>query len=251
MELTYICAFYDNPGMLVEHQRVWADYPADLRRRFHVIVTDDGSPRAPALPVFAPAGLASQTLYRIGVDVRWNWLACRNLGVANARTEWVLLTDIDHVLPAWTLRRLLDGDPLDGRHVYRLSRVDAHGTYPWPSGSLTPYKLHPNTWLMTRKQFDRIGGYDERFSGYYGSDSEFRERVERHARAVVLLQEPLVRYPREIIPDASTTTYQRKAPEDAVHIPRIKAARAALPAEEQRPLRGQFAYTREASFEQC
>lgn len=242
-DLTFICAFYLNQGMLLEQQKVWSSYAKDLQRRFHVIVTDDGSPHHPARTVFAPAGIASQTLFRTGVDVRWNWLFCRNLGVAKATTDWVLLTDIDHVLPERTLRTVLEAD-LDPEKVYRFSRVDAHGPFPWPQGSLTPYKPHPNTWMMTRAMFDRIGGYDERFSGYYGSDSEFRERVQTSARSVVMLPDPLVRYPREIIPDASTTTYERKAQEDGINVPRIKAERAQV--KHWVPLRVTFPYTLEA-----
>lgn len=235
-DLTFICAYYQNPGMLKEHQRFWSEYPPALKARLHTIVVDDGSPSGPAREVFAPTGLASQRLFRTGVDRRWNWLFCRNLGVAQATTEWVLLTDIDHVLPVTTLGALVAAD-LDATSVYRLSRVDA------PLLSL--YKPHPNTWLMTRAMFDRIGGYDERFSGFYGSDSEFRERVHREARAVIMRPDVLIRYPREVISDASTTTYQRKEHEDAVNIPRIKAEREKI--KNWQPLRLTFPYTLEAS----
>ena len=241
-DLTFICAYYINPGMLREQLTVWGAYPSKLKAHFHTIITDDGSPNGQAAPVFQSVGLASQRLYRTDVDVRWNWLFCRNLGVQEATTEWVLLTDIDHVLFESTLKTILTS-PLDASAVYRFSRVDAHGLYPWTE--LTPYKAHPNTWLMTRKMFDRVGGYDERFSGYYGSDSEFRERVHGTASAVIMLPDALVRYPREIIPDASTTTYQRKAKEDGIEVPRIKAERAALP--NWRPLRVQLPYRLEAS----
>lgn len=235
-DLTFICAYYLNAGMLAEQQRVWAAYPAELKPHLHVIVTDDGSPHAPAREVFAPTGLASQRLFRVEVDVRWNWLTCRNIGVHHATTEWVLLTDIDHVLPADTLRTLLTCE-LAADCVYRLSRADAPDR--------TPYKPHPNTWLLTRKMFDRIGGYDERFSGFYGSDSEFRERVHDAAREVVMLPQVMIRYPREVIPDASTTTYERKAKTDGVNVPRIKKERAALT--DWRPLRLTFPYHLEAS----
>ncbi len=235
-DLTFICAFYLNQGMLVEQQRAWAAFPEDVKKQLHTIVVDDGSPRAPARDVFAPVGLASQRLFRTDVDVRWNWLFCRNLGVSKATTEWVLLTDIDHVLLLSTLRTILDAD-LDPESVYRFSRVDAP--------HLTPYKPHPNTWMMTRAMFDRVGGYDERFSGYYGSDSEFRERVQKTARSIIMRPEALIRYPREVIADASTTTYERKAKEDGINVPRIKAAREKIVG--WRPLRVTLPYKLEAS----
>lgn len=243
-DLTFICAYYINKGMLVEQQNVWRDYPADLKPHFHAIVTDDCSPRAPARKAFASSGIASQRLYRAQQQRRWDWLFCRNLGVHVATTDWVLLTDIDHVLPADTLRTILTMK-LHDDHVYHFSRVDAHHRWPWPPESLTEYKPHPNTWMMTRAMFDAVGGYDERFSGFYGSDSEFRERVHTTAARVVMRPEPLVRYPREVVADASTTTYQRKAPEDGINVPRIKAERAQIP--NWTPLRLTIPYEWEAS----
>src|SRR3970040_1033732 len=135
--ITLVLPHYANPGMLRRQQETWAAFPPGLRARLHVIVVDDCSPRSPALPHVVPTGVASFTLYRTGKDVRWNWIFCRNLGVALAPTPWVLLTDIDHLLPVETLRRLLDGD-LKPDVAYRFSRVDAP--------DLTPYKPHPNTW---------------------------------------------------------------------------------------------------------
>lgn len=231
--LTLVLPYYDNPGMLRVQQAAWVDYAPTDRASLHVIIVDDASPRWPAQAVGTPAAaLASYRLYRIGVDVRWNWLACRNLGVTEASTDWVLLTDIDHVVPADTLHWVLHA-PLDPETVYRFSRVTAPDD--------TPYKPHPNSWLLTRALFDRIGGYDERFSGYYGTDSEFRARATHTARAVHLLPHVLVRYPREVVPDASTTTYGRKEPQDRM-VRHIRKARDREPG--WRPLRGTFPWTR-------
>lgn len=276
-ELTFICAYYLNAGMLREQVKQWSSYPEHLKRRFHAIVTDDGSPHSTAREAWGCAGIASQRLFRAHKDIRWNWLFCRNLGVEHATTDWVLLTDIDHLLPLATLDAILSED-LDPACVYRTLRADAPhplpffggGTdcaicerlwrkleeakpkaerQPWPRRHVVhPYKQHPNTWLMTRAMFFKIGGYDERFSGFYGSDSEFRERVQANSRAVVTLPHPLVRYPREIIPDASTTTYERKVKGlDDFNVSRIKADLAALPPDQRRPLRLLLKWNLEAS----
>lgn len=231
--ITLINPYYLNPGMLREQQRAWRSLPDDIKAHLHVIVVDDGSPRNPALEVVEETGVASFRLYRIKKDVRWNWLACRNLGVHEATTEWVLLTDIDHVVPATTWRVLMT-EQLDPRTAYRFSRVDAP--------HLTPYKPHPNSWFMTRALFDAIGGYDERFSGYYGTDSEFRDRVVATAAAVVIRREVLIRYPREVIPDASTTTYGRKELQDREGVQRVRQERDKN--KHWRPLRLTFAWER-------
>jgi hypothetical protein len=238
--LTLVLPHFCNLGMLAEHQVVWGDYQSELRAHLHVIVVDDCSPKGhqPVRKSLTLESLASLRLYRLTEKARWNWLACRNLGVSEATTEWVLLTDIDHVLPEDTLRRILVGD-LDPRNVYRLSRVDAPHPWPYTLAECPPYKMHPNTWLMTRKMYDAIGGYDERLSGCYGTDGEFRDRVHDKAMAVVALPDVLIRYPREIIADASTTIYTRKNdPVNDADLLRRREARSLIT--NWKPLRGSF-----------
>ena len=221
--LTLVMPYYDNPTMLSEQQRQWMKYPEEMRQKLHVVIVDDCSPRWPARErVLEPEilGLASFSLYRTLVDVRWNWLFCRNLGVSVATTNWVLMTDIDHVMPGKTFAAILETKLSPGM-AYRLSRVDA------PLG--TAYKPHPNTWMMTRALFDKIGGYDERFSGFYGTDGEFRRRVQDRADGIIMLPHTMVRYPREVIADASTTTYGRKEPQDRSNVKRIVLERAEIP----------------------
>jgi hypothetical protein len=234
-ELTLINPYYLNPGMLQRQYAHLASLPDDLKARLRYIVVDDGSPYDPAVRPSSPLGLGGFALYRIGVDVRWNWIACRNLAVAQAKTSWVLMTDIDHMVPEATLRRVLDGK-LHPARAYRFARVDAP--------DLTPYKPHPNSWLMTRDAFDRMGGYDERFSGFYGSDGEFRDRLKKTLGEPVLLEEhPLIRVPREVVADASTTTYGRKEEQDRDG---IQAARKRIAREGGAPLRGSFPWARVA-----
>lgn len=255
--LTLIMAFYENPGMLVEQQKAWRALPEDLKANFHAIVTDDGSPTRPALPVAEPTGIASFQLNRTLVDVRWNWLFARNLGVSQSPTRWVLLTDIDHLLPESTLRKLMT-EELDDQIIYRFSRLDA--PHPMPASArpcacgarkcpgLTPYKPHPNSWLLTTRMFDRMGGYDERFSGFYGTDADFRDRANiipnnaatKPAKGIVMRADPLIRYPREVIADASTTTYGRKERQDHINVQRIRAERDVI--KDWKPLRVTFPY---------
>lgn len=240
--LTMVLPYFQNPGMFAEQQRVWMDYPADLRARLHVIVVDDCSPKGlrPTRKTVTVHGLGSLRIYRLTEKKRWNWLACRNLGAKETRTEWVLLTDIDHVLPAETLQHVLE-DTLDPSRVYRFARVDAPHPWPYAIADCPPYKMHPDTWLMTRALFfdPRVFGYDERLSGLYGTSGEFKDRVLAAAGAVVTRPEPMIRYPREIIADASTSpsVYTRKNdPINDDELSRRKTARSLI--DGWRPLHG-------------
>jgi len=246
--LTLVLPYFQNAGMLLEQQKMWSEYASDLKAHFHAIVVDDGSPLEPAEPYVSPTGIASFQLFRVGVNIRWNWLTCRNIGMAFARTDWVLLTDIDHALPEKTLDKLLTM-PLEEDSVYRLGRVDA--PHQWPYALLDcpvreSKRFHPNTWLMTRAMYDRIGGYDERLSGCYGTDGEFRDRVHANARAVCTLpSHVLVRYSREVLPDASTppSVFTRKGDvHNDTDLTQRRVRRELIP--NWRPLRLTFPYTK-------
>ena len=194
--------YYENADFFGQQLAVWSAYSADLRTNLRFVVVDDGSPTRPAVDVLRSVRIDGLRLFRIGVDVRWNWLAARNIGAAHSRDGWLLLTDMDHVVPEDTLRHLTYGlhDP---RVIYRFSRVEHTGERIHP---------HPNSWFMTRDMFWKIGGYDEACSGYYGTDGDYRRRCAATAK-IKILTNYLVRH--EYQGDSSTTGYKRKQPEDA------------------------------------
>jgi hypothetical protein len=232
-ELTLVLPHFQNLGMWAEQQRVMDSYPEYLRSMLHVVLVDDCSPKGqwPTEQSVRISGLASVRIYRLTEKKRWNWLACRNLGAKVATTDWLLLTDIDHVMPSSTLWYVLK-EKLDERSAYRFSRVTATKPWPYKLDECEPYKEHNDSWLLTRALFfdHRVGGYDERLSGCYGSSGEFRDRlVSASKQKPEPLKAALVRYPREIIADASThpSVYTRKGdPENDAELRRRKLERA-------------------------
>jgi len=226
--ITLCLPYYGNATMLNEQFRRLRSLPAAVRDRLELIIVDDGTPGSEAQG--QKLGLPAR-IFRIDVDIRWNQDAARNIAVKEATTPWVFLTDIDHLVPRGTWDLVLSRK-LDRHRVFRFGRQTLEAIEP---DKLTPYKPHPNTWLMTKALYESIGGYDERFAGHYGTDAEFRDRLVRASGTPITLDAVIIRVPRTTIPDASTTSYQRKgAPEDAGAIPRIKAERDLIP--DWRPL---------------
>lgn len=219
-KISVVMAYYENPGMLRRQVEHLATFKADLLECLEYVVVDDGSPKFPAAFNQDVLKFACQ-MWRMGVDIRWNQDACRNLGVREARNEWVLITDMDHMIPETTFRGVTT-EVLSERSIYKFTRVD--------DVTFTEYKPHPNSWLMTKEMYNKVGGYDERFAGYYGTDWDFRDRAMRAAEYIKMLPLPLVRVGREHTPDASCPReFGRKSPADAQAIRRIHGARGNLP----------------------
>jgi hypothetical protein len=204
---TLILPYYENPKFLRTQIGWWSTYPdvlgAWIGKFLSAIVVDDGSPVYPAEPIVKanPSSIPLR-LFRIGVDVRWNWLAARNIGAHHAEDGWLLLTDMDHVLPASTASALIFGKHDPGL-VYAFSRIEHTGE---------PVQPHSASFFMTKAMFWKIGGYPEELAGFYGTDGDFRRRLAQHAK-IQILEDRLIRH--EYQGDSSTTAYLRKQPEDA------------------------------------
>lgn len=210
--VTLIMPYYENPRFLARQRAHWASYPPELAEWLSIIVIDDGSPNSPALNVPGDVpDVRSLGIFRIDVDVRWNWLAARNIGFHEAADGWCLVTDMDHMVPGETLRACIYGQH-DPRIAYAFSRVEHTGA------SVAP---HSASFFLTRERFWQTGGYDEALSGYYGTDGDFRRRL-MASGPIAVLPDLLIRH--EYVEDSSTTRYKRKQPEDAV-VRRLIAAR--------------------------
>lgn len=209
MKLSICLAYWRNPGMLAHQYRVWAAYPWDLKSDVEVLVVDDGSPE-PAHEVQRPDGLPQLRILRFPQTATpdvppWRQDAARNLAADEAVGEWLFLSDMDHVLPAASLEALLGRIKLGQDEVYSFQRLDAPDLKPKvdKAGNLHP---HPNTYAMKRSRYWAIGGYDEDVLGIYGTDGYYRRKLLNQVSLVHLDAIPIVRFPREVIPDASTRT---------------------------------------------
>lgn len=126
--------------------------------------------------------------------------------------EWHLLTDADHLVSEDLAKALIYGDH-DERKVYKFERREHTGE---------KIKSHSNSYFMTKAMYQKIGGHDESFAGFYGGDGPHRRLVESKAK-VITLPDELIRY--EYVGDSSTTTYERKTRADLEHRQKVLNAR--------------------------
>src|SRR5262245_18187880 len=204
--VTMIYPYYDNPNFLVKQLLVWGRWPASIRANVNLVMVDDCSPDTPAIRILQqwahneiPFPIR---LFRVDREVRWNWLAARNIGAYYAQDGWFMLTDMDHVIGPASMTTLQCGQHNENT-IYRFSRHERH----------QPIHPHSNSWFMTKEMYWRVGGYDERMSGYYGSDSYYRRRCAATAPIRIMSNVVLGRHEHD--GDSSTIRYKRKQPEDA------------------------------------
>lgn len=156
IRLSYVTHFYlnqDDPSSVFSLLRRYETYAADLLDLIQFVVVDDGSSLTYEIPDFN----LNIIWLKIDQDVPWNQAGARNLGAVYARSDKMLLTDLDHEFPEETLKYMA-ARPECGKNMYRIYR-----TYP-------KRRPHPNTFLMSRARFFRFYGYDEEFSGHYGAE---------------------------------------------------------------------------------
>lgn len=199
--VTLVFAYYENPEMLALQYKEISHYPLEIKNALNVIVVDDASPVHPAFAVTRPQSLPPLSLFRISHDVRWNQDAARNIGAHEASTQWLLLTDIDHVVPAATLENVIAMEKQPG-NFYTFGRIKYDNQQ--------VREPHPNSYFMTKELYWNIGGHDEDFAGIYGKDFLFRKRAKKLAEEVSLESWPLARVGSTFVSDAGTSTITRR-----------------------------------------
>ena len=198
--VSIIFPYYDNPEMLRFQLGQFGNYSQEALDACEIVIVYDCSPVFPERDVFRDYDLSNVRLFRLGVDRPWNQDAARNVGAHEARGQYLLLTDIDHVVPESTLLELCDIE--DNRNVYTLGRK-AHF-------SDKVIHSHVNSYFLSRSLYWDIGGYDEDFWGAYGSDRLFRARVLKSAPIRELPNSRLELVTRGSIPDAKNTNFSRQ-----------------------------------------
>ena len=175
-KITIAMPYYEAPEMLRVHLDYWRRYPEWMAEFLSVVLVDDGSPNHPAERVLKESDLPlfPIQLYRVQENIPWNHGGARNLTMhCVPKKGWVVTTDIDLVLDSENIEKILGVD-MRKKNVYRPNRLDLI------SGKWVQWERHPESFVMTREMFWKIGGFDEDFTGYWnGTFVPFRKAVKR------------------------------------------------------------------------
>jgi predicted glycosyltransferase involved in capsule biosynthesis len=150
----------------------WSKLSDHAKANFEFVVVDDGSQEHPCVPPKHLHGVDLKIL-RIEDDIPWNTAGAANLGVSQAKYDWIFHMDFDKGLSGDNPDKILQLDFSDPMKRYRIqclhTTTNRRGVtkHKW-------HKPHCNSYIMHKDIFWEIGGYDEDFGGGYGhQDSLF------------------------------------------------------------------------------
>ncbi len=160
IRLSYITHFYCNQQNISSVYALlekYAGYPAEVLDQVHFVIVDDGSPITYEIPKLN----LNITWLKISEDIPWNQSGSRNVGVLYAKSDSIIMLDLDHEIPVEAMQHLIKR-PSCGKRLYKMYRKRAE------DGKI--YSGHPNLFFMSRGRFFELAGYDEEFSGNYGAE---------------------------------------------------------------------------------
>ena len=162
IRLTYIVQFYLEDNFydpIKELITIYSSYREEVLNKIHFVFVDDGS-KSP-IKIDENVNL-NYTLVRINENIKWNQGGARNLGVQYAKSDKIIVTDLDIIFPENLFESLLYFHP-PRNSIFKFV------TY----SGMKPVEPHFNVFFMNKDVFLRTKGTDEEFSGEYGHEDTF------------------------------------------------------------------------------
>ncbi|WP_353780166.1 hypothetical protein [Winogradskyella sp. 3972H.M.0a.05] len=160
IKLTYVVPVYLERNLDVFHSLldVYGAYKPEVLRHIHFIFINDCSPIKISIPEDCKL---NYTLAEITTDIKWNQGGARNLGVHLARSQKLVVTDLDHVFPEAVFKFLIESKVPENIFKFKRERDNAEN------------KPHFNTFFLSKSTYFKSLGVDEEFCGHYGYEDAF------------------------------------------------------------------------------
>ena len=174
--LTLVYTFYNDFRRLNLQQEVWNNYTDDLKKKINIVLVDDCS-KIPLHTKIEPTDL-DITVYRIKEDLKWNIPGAINLGITQAKTDWILNFASDCSIESDELTKLMDLKP-ETSTFYKMFRRRITNDI---SAARRRFEPHSEVFVHNKSNFLDMGGFDEDFTGsrsggYAVFDNYFNEKT--------------------------------------------------------------------------
>ena len=166
VNVSILSHYYNNSSMVTRFCQFLKTLSSVGGNSFECVLVDDASRESVNTALFD--GIPRLRVFRVTEDIPWNQPGARNLAAMVADGNVLFFLDIDHIVINNTLGALTETIEKVGareRLLFHRTSISA--------GEYKEIKSHLNSFAIRRDEFNRIGGYDERFSGSYGCDDKY------------------------------------------------------------------------------
>ena len=180
MLLSIIVHVYNNQKAVNDQAAQWNQW--DLGNDVELIFIDDCS----TVPLDISRLPSKVRCFRILDYIAWNMPGAKNLAAVQAKGDWLFFYDADQFLDADGLKKLVEQlKVLPANALYRFHRFKL--------GDNSVLPIHQNCQVLKKTDYVEVGGYDEDFSGAYGHDDSYFERIWTFRKGVItVLDEPFI-----------------------------------------------------------
>jgi len=170
-----ICYTMFNPKQetIVEHLTLWKSYSEEAQQQLKIVIIDDHSDKVVNIQ---PDFSLNLNIVRVDQDIYWNLPGARNLAFKLADDDWCVSLDMDHFLSPKVIEEILKLEKHMGT-VYRFQRTR--------NGK--PHTVHRDSFIIHKKDFWDMGGYDEDMCGCRGANEDLIEAT-MHYKNLILEQ---------------------------------------------------------------
>tara|TARA_Y100001978_G_C23690705_1_gene434629 strand:- start:1997 stop:2695 length:699 start_codon:yes stop_codon:yes gene_type:complete len=163
-KITINLSFYNQDNILLKHLIGWKSWPKEILKQYSFCIVDDCSKNS-ALDVLSVIDISNidLSIYRVKKDLFCNIAGVRNLSAQICKTEWMMILDMDTLIPSRLSSSLLELCKSPPGNCFKFNRRVPRN--PFHKKNNQP---HPAVCLLRVNDYWNVGGCDEDLVGNYG-----------------------------------------------------------------------------------
>ena len=174
-KITVNLSFYNQDKILKEHVIGWKSWPKEILKYYSFCIIDDCSKNS-AINVLRNINLSTidLSIYRVKKDLFCNIAGVRNLSAKMCKTEWMMMLDMDTLIPLRLSTSLIELCKNPAGNCFKFKRRVPRNPFHKKNN-----QYHPAVCLLRVADYWNVGGCDEDLVGNYGqTDPIFWYRAE-------------------------------------------------------------------------